>query len=225
MQGNSTGVTYLIVRSIRSSMQYLDVLYKQKIVRILRKHLSKRKKILDVGCGDCSDAMNLKKYGMHVYGIDIFKHKNVSSVFPQTFKLGTIYKIPFNDNYFDYVFSHDVLHHIDEKEQFFSNHVAGLTEMKRVCKKNGKIIILEANRYNPLFYPHMVVMKSHNHFTQPYFINVCKQVFSNPEFHFFEAHVYPKILYWFFKPYEKIMEIMPFLRPFRAYNMMVYKNI
>lgn len=68
------------------------------------------------------------------------------------------------------------------------------------------MVIVEGNRYNPLFYPHMVKIRGHNHFRQSYFKDIILEVFPNAEFKFFEAHLYPKRLIPIFKVYEYLME-------------------
>src|SRR3989339_100409 len=144
--------------------------YKNDIFQKMNFSYKKGKKILDVGCGDCTDIeIFINEFKLNTYGIDIYKHDNVGKLKGFKFKVASIKNIPYPDNYFDYVFTHDVLHHIDEKYQRRSNHVNALRELKRVCRKGGYIIILEANRYNPLFYPHMVLLEGHNHFKQGYF--------------------------------------------------------
>ncbi|NMB91480.1 class I SAM-dependent methyltransferase [candidate division WWE3 bacterium] len=166
------------------------------------------KRLLDVGCGTCVDSYFFKNiHNLDVYSTDVFKHKNVDT-FGLKFKVGSIINLPYKSSCFDYVFVHDVLHHIDEKHQKYSMHVNALRELKRVVKNNGVIVIVEANRYNPLFYPHMVRLLKHNHFTQKYFKSLIKSVFEieSVSFKYFECHAYPKRLYKFFKVYELLME-------------------
>lgn len=200
--------------------------YKDDIFDKLGFDFVKGKRLLDVGCGDGSDAkIFIEQYGLETCGIDIYKHRNIKNVEGLEFKKAAIFKIPYEDSYFEYVFLHDVLHHIDEPKQRFIKHIQGLKEIKRVCKKNGTIIILEANRYNPLSYPHMVLIKGHNHFKQNYFKKLIYEVFDkNIEFKHFEAHLYPKKLLKFFKVYEKIMEKFSFLKPFLAYNAAIIRD-
>lgn len=178
------------------------------------------KKLLDVGCGTCVDSYMFKeKYKLDVYSTDIYRHENVD-LFALNFKEGSVLQLPYKDSFFDYVFLHDVLHHIDEEHQSYDIHVKALLELKRVCKKDGTIIIVEANRYNPLFYPHMVKMMGHDHWKQSYFKKVLTKVFDNIEFKYFEAHLYPKKLLWFSKIYEFVMEKL-FPKMFLAYNVAV----
>lgn len=199
--------------------------YREKVLGYIKKELKNKKgKFLDIGCGNCSEDILFKKWGFDVYGIDIYQHKNAQKILGNKFKKGSILDIPFKDNYFDYVYAHDVLHHVDEEKQHANKHIAAIEEMKRVCKRKGTVFIIEANRYNLLFYPHMVLLNKHNHFIQSYFKKLCKMVFKNPSFVFFEAHVYPKKFKSVYRMYEKIIESTPLLRPFIAYNMMIYEK-
>jgi len=192
--------------------------YKEDIFIKLDFDFVPRKKILDIGCGDCTDAnIFIKEYKLDTYGIDIYKHKNVNKISGLKFKKAGIYNIPFKDSSFDYVFLHDVLHHIDETKQRYERHLESLREVKRVCKKGGYVIILEGNRYNPLFYPHMVKMLGHNHFKQSYFKKIVSEVFPKATFKYFEAHLYPKRFLIVWKIYERIMEVLS-PKQFLAYN-------
>lgn len=156
--------------------------YKNDIYNKLDFDFEKNKTILDVGCGDGTDINIFKNhFGLECFGIDIYKHENIEK-FNFNFKQGTITKIPFESNFFDYVFLHDVLHHVDEKNQSEEIHLKSLFELKRVIKANGYILIVEANRYNPLFYPHMVKILGHDHWSQLYFINTIRKFFPNAEF-------------------------------------------
>lgn len=182
------------------------------------------KKILDIGCGDGTDAnIFIKEYKLDAYGIDIYKHKNVNKIFGLKFIRAGIYKIPYADSIFDYVFLHDVLHHIDESKQRIKKHIEALQEVKRVCNKSGSIIIVEANRYNPLFYPHMVIMLGHSHFKQSYFKKIVNEVFPQATFKYFEAHLYPHRFIKIWKIYEKIMELV-IPKRFLAYNVSFIKK-
>jgi ubiquinone/menaquinone biosynthesis C-methylase UbiE len=183
--------------------------YKNDIFTKLNFNFEESKSLLDVGCGDGSDAIIFQKeYGLKVSGIDVYKHENINSIKGIEFKEAGIYNIPYKDNSFDYIFLHDVLHHIDEENQSYEKHIQGLKELLRVVKKGGQIIIVEGNRYNPLFYPHMVKMHHHEHFSQKYFKKIINDSYkdNNIKFKFFEAHFYPQKFLWFWKVYEWIME-------------------
>lgn len=192
--------------------------YKQDLFSKLDYPFIRGKSILDVGCGDGSDAeIFIKEFGLEVTGIDVYKNASLKKIRGLKFLLGEVREIPFPDASFDYVFVHDVLHHIDEKFQKESNHLTGLKEINRVCKKGGTIIVVEGNRYNPLFYPHMVKMLGHNHFKQSYFKKIITKVFPKANFKYFEAHYYPPRFLYIWKVYEYIMEkVIP--KIFLSYN-------
>ena len=197
--------------------------YNDDFFNKLNFNLEKGKTILDVGCGPGTDAeIFIKAYGLKVYGIDIYEDENIKNL-KLNFKKGTIYKIPYKDSFFDYVFCHDVIHHIDEFRKK-KNYIKGLRELRRVCKKGGFIIIVEGNRYNPLFYPHMVKIRGHEHLAQGVFKRVVKEVFARDyvKFKFFEAHAYPFMLL-LFKIYEALMENF-FPKRFLAYNAAIIKK-
>src|SRR3989344_7782402 len=169
----------------------------------------KGRKILDIGCGDVKDdEVFIKKFKLVTYGVDVYTNPEITNVKGLKFiedKNGVL-KLPFKDNTFDYVYMHDVLHHVDEKNQSYEKHLLGLKEAKRVVKPGGSVIVVEGNRFNPLFYPHMVLMLGHQHFTQKYFKKIIRGVFDDVEFKFFECHFYPEKLLPIFYLYERFME-------------------
>lgn len=70
----------------------------------------------------------------------------------------------------------------------------------------------------------MVKILGHNHWKQAYFENIIRDVFKNHvneiTFSNFEAHFYPSRFLFFWKIYEKIMElIMP--KSILAYNIAI----
>lgn len=181
--------------------------YKEDLFRKLDFKFESGKSLLDVGCGDGTDATIFsEKYGLNVSGMDVYKHDRIEELSYLNFKIGSALEIPFPDKSFDYVFLHDVLHHIDEDRQDREVHIPVLKELGRVLKDNGFIVIVEGNRYNPLFYPHLVLLENHQHFTQKYFINIIKDVYPNTSFKFFECHYYPKKLKFIWKIYDFLMD-------------------
>ena len=107
--------------------------------------------VLDVCCGTGDQAFYFAKNSDHVFGIDLDpsmlalankrKQKQKGNV---GFSLADASQLPFEDNYFDLVSTCLALH---EKNEELRNKV--LLEMKRVVKKDGKIIIVDYNTPMP----------------------------------------------------------------------------
>lgn len=103
--------------------------------------LSSKMKILDCSCGTGELLARLKGKA-ELYGID-FSEKMLEEARK---KLGTgvvlkktdVHNLPFPDNHFDVVISTEAFHH-------YYNQPKALQEMKRVVKKEGKVIIVDIN--------------------------------------------------------------------------------
>jgi ubiquinone/menaquinone biosynthesis C-methylase UbiE len=108
-------------------------------------------KVLDLGCGDGVSEIFMQKYfsRWQVQGIDVSKESiemAKQQVLPNAvFNVYDGINIPFADNSFDIVFVAGVLHHVA-----FDLHDAMITEMKRVLKKGGRLVVYEHNPLNPL---------------------------------------------------------------------------
>ena len=94
--------------------------------------------ILDAGCGTGKNIEIIKACGYKVFGIDIsenaieFCHKrNIFEV-----SIANITNIPFRDNFFDVIFSMDVIHNLDDYSIKRS-----VKEFYRVLKPSGVLII------------------------------------------------------------------------------------
>lgn len=92
-------------------------------------------RILDVGCGTGANLKMLAEFG-RAEGVDIspqavdFCHeRGLDSV-----KLGAIEELPYEDDSFDLVTALDVIEHLDDD-------VAGLQEMKRVLRQDGRLLL------------------------------------------------------------------------------------
>ncbi len=103
--------------------------------------LEKRAKVLDVGCGTGDVLRELANdFGMNLFGIEIGtersrkKAETVNSK-PVDIRSYDGNNVPFEDNFFDIVYTYHLLWHIPRKYQ-----ERIIKEMLRVTKKRGRII-------------------------------------------------------------------------------------
>ena len=177
--------------------------------------------VLDVGCGDGEDCKLIATCVTYVVGVDIrLSSLRLPKVANLDFTVADACNLPFKDSVFDVVFEKDALHHIQ-------NHKKGLEEMKRVVKKGGKLVVVEANRYNPILYLHMTLVRGHQHFTKKYFENLLTYYFRDITFRSVESHVYPitskyilKIVHFM----EDFVAKVPLVKSFLSYNIAIGKK-
>ncbi|HKU82852.1 MAG TPA: methyltransferase domain-containing protein [Candidatus Nitrosocosmicus sp.] len=101
-------------------------------------------KVLDVACGPGIIACEFANKVTHVTGIDITPAMIQEAINLQVerkidnvdWKLGDVTNLPFKDNSFSLVVTRYSFHHLIEPKQV-------LEEMKRVCKPDGKILIID----------------------------------------------------------------------------------
>ena len=173
-------------------------------------------KLLDAGCGDGGVARLLRQRVREVVAVDVEASAAWREEPGLTFAVADAEELPFADASFDVVHSKDSLHHMDSPE-------LALAEYRRVLKSQGSALIIEANRYNPLFYPHMTLALGHEHFTRRRFRSLVSVVFPEARFGAFEAHYVPRLdrtlaLQGFV---EEALERFPPARPLLSYNFAV----
>ena len=96
----------------------------------------------------------LLPYSEQVYGIDIepdHLRPAVASVPDATFQLAACEALPYPDNFFDLVLSHEVIEHVEDDG-------ATAAEMVRVLKPGGRAVIFAPNRLYPF--------ETHGHYWQ-----------------------------------------------------------
>jgi SAM-dependent methyltransferase len=98
-----------------------------------------------------------------------------------------------------------------------------LAEYQRVLEPGGTALIVEGNRYNPIFFPHMTVALGHEHFTRDRFRTLITAAFPNASFGAFEAHYVPRLdrLARLQQAVEEGLERLPPFRPLLSYNFAV----
>lgn len=110
----------------------------KKVAKLILKE--KPGRMLDVGCSSGIFSKPFIKKGWEVHGIDIAKNKvemaNKHGLIARTADLTK--KLPYINDFFDMIFAGEVIEHLVDTDFF-------LTEMNRVLKKGGKIILTTPN--------------------------------------------------------------------------------
>ncbi|MBI4039372.1 class I SAM-dependent methyltransferase [Candidatus Daviesbacteria bacterium] len=178
----------------------------------------KNKNVLEIGCGYGGDSALIAEVAKKVVGTDLNKDQRWE-IWQKTnmiFAKENAQSLSFASQSFDVVCARDVLHHVDYPS-------LAIKEMGRVVKKGGKIIIIEANRYNPIFYLHLTCLLGHDHFTQNKFMELVRNNFDQVEFFFVESHFLPirnKIFRWWWNSVWSLANL--FLPSFlKSYNVAV----
>jgi ubiquinone/menaquinone biosynthesis C-methylase UbiE len=172
--------------------------------------------VLDCGCGDGGVAHLIRERVRGVVAIDVAPSAAWKDEPGLSFAVSDAEELPFEDATFDVVHSKDSLHHMDAPER-------ALAEYRRVLKPAGAALIIEANRYNPIFYPHMTLALGHEHFTRHRFRELVLAVFPEARFGSFEAHYVPGLrrALAFQNLVEEALERFPPFRPLLSYNFAV----
>ncbi|HLB18231.1 MAG TPA: class I SAM-dependent methyltransferase [Gaiellaceae bacterium] len=175
--------------------------------------------VLDCGCGNGGVARILRGRVREVTAIDVGPSGDWRDEAGLTFLVANAERLPFENETFDLVHSKDSLHHMSSPEQ-------ALAEYHRVLKPGGSALIVEANRYNPVFYPHMTLALGHEHFTRARFRALVRAVFAAARFGAFEAHYAPPLnrVPSLQHAIEETLEHLPPFRPLLSYNFAVARR-
>ena len=172
--------------------------------------------VLDAGCGSGGVARLIRERARNVVAIDVEPHDGWADEPGLSFSVADAEQLPFADASFDVVHSKDSLHHMRAPER-------ALAEYRRVLKPGGSALIVEASRYNPVFYPHMTLALGHEHFSRKRFRALISTVFPQARFGSFEAHYVPRLERGLALQHaiEETLERLPAFRPFLSYNFAV----
>ncbi|MDD2758196.1 MAG: methyltransferase domain-containing protein [Patescibacteria group bacterium] len=120
----------------------------------LLKGLKSGCKALDIGCGNGMMAGPVLARGARYYGLDISakliaiarkKNRGLVKTGRAKFVVGDALKLPYKNNFFDFIFSFAVWHHIPSEK----NRVKFLAEIFRVLKPGGTAVVVNWNLNNP----------------------------------------------------------------------------
>ena len=148
------------------SLEFFDTIFHQRyevtdtwMKRVINFSIAKGKKILEIGHGIGTDLLSFCQEGAEVYGIEITEehHKLAQRNFALhgrtcVLKLCDGADIEFPANYFDYVYSHGVLHHTPDT-------VRCISEAYRVLKPGGQFILGLYHTYSAF---HLLTMVIYN---------------------------------------------------------------
>ncbi len=149
---NEISKTYDFVREENSS-----------IIRVFLDELSfdQSMNVLDFGCGTGNYAHALAKLShAKVYGVepsDGMREKAIAKNPNVIFSKGTHEHVPFEDNFFDFVYMTDVIHHIPDIGVMFA-------EISRVLKTDGNLCIVTEshaqidNRFYVKYFPSTAIV-------------------------------------------------------------------
>ena len=101
--------------------------------------IDKETRVLDIGCGTGNYSDLLQKVTQcEMYGVEPSEGMLAKAKTKETqvvFKQGAADKLPYEDEFFDFVYMTDVIHHVQEIRVMF-------TEISRVLKDKGKVCIV-----------------------------------------------------------------------------------
>lgn len=130
--------------------KYLQILHSGFVETVINMSPAKGR-FLDVGTGTGWIGIGISKYNRdaEVIGVDLSetmlkvatRNAAVENVQNIKFRKGDAKRLPFDDESFDSVFCHNMLHHIPEP-------VKMVKEMMRVLKKDGTLVIRDLKRHS-----------------------------------------------------------------------------
>jgi SAM-dependent methyltransferase len=106
--------------------------------------------ILEFGCGTGKIVNELRSFEKHAFGCDIKindeKYVNTKAMYDEKIiRLIDVcpYKIPFDDNTFDFIFSDQVFEHV-------TNYSESISEIRRILKPGGFCLHIFPSRFKPI---------------------------------------------------------------------------
>ena len=190
-----------------------ELRYRERCIDKLGHRFRGDERLLDVGCGDGGVARLLRGRVREVVAVDIEPSPQWQDADSLRFMVADGERLPFGDAEFDLVHSKDSLHHMDHPER-------AVAEYRRVLKPGGGALIVESNRYNPIFFVHMTKMLGHEHFPRRRFESLVRGAFENVRFGSFEAHYVPwgEKLLAVQHAVEELLERLPIASRLVSYN-------
>lgn len=145
---------------------YYHLLTKINIIKEFGHNLNPESKILDFGCGAGISVQELRDLKYQAFGCDIEfannVNKNIQSMYNNKI-IRTInispYKLPFEDDTFDFIFSDQVFEHVQ-------NYSEAIYELRRILKPDGCCLHIFPSRYEPIeshkYVPFSTIIQSYS---------------------------------------------------------------
>ena len=193
--------------------------YRQRMMGALKLGAKPQGKLLELGCGLGDEAAMLAEAGLNVEASDLVVHKTwpalqkASNGRLKFKKADASGKIPVGR--YDVVLAKDMLHHADDP-------VLVIKRMAAAVKPGGRVIITEANRWNPVFYVHLTLMEGHEHFSRGKFLDLLAAAgLAGGELRRVEARVWPFNRPWIqaaFTGLQNFLQAFPLWWPVVCYH-------
>ena len=111
---------------------------KAKAVALVKKHVDKSGRILEVSCGRGAELSQLQDAGYEVTGTNFTKYEGVIPNVNIDNGVDILRGLPYDNSSFDCVILLDVIEHL-------SDHDRAVSELSRVCTDNGHVIVMTPN--------------------------------------------------------------------------------
>lgn len=125
-----------ILQKIDPSFKHRWIIYEE----ILESSLNTQSTLLDCGCGNNEMINNFGRFAKKAFGIDI-----INPIYKRNYIKADLKKLPFISHTADLITLRFVVEHFENSDEY-------IDELFRVCKKDGKIIILTTNILSPLIF-------------------------------------------------------------------------
>ncbi len=138
---------YETSESYKDLLDAHDEVYLRHYVELVTRFARLDSKILDLGCGNGISARVLNQTGFDVVGTDIsplFLEEARNWENPKLrYEVCDVLELPFDNDSFDVICSNELIEHLPDVE-------TALTEMIRVVRKDGRIVLSGPNLCSPL---------------------------------------------------------------------------
>ena len=130
----------------------------ERRLNLVRQHVElEGERVLDAGCGMGMYVAAFERAGAQAYGVEIEPDRaGAARDISSRIVIGSAETLPWSDESFDLVFSHEVLEHVEKDGQ-------AVREAARVLRPGGHMVVFAPNRWYP-FETHGIEWRGEYHF-------------------------------------------------------------